>query len=57
MEAVEMFEKAYGLISTETLLANHPWAEDVEKEMERLNSLQLKSDTKGIGVVNEDKPS
>ena len=35
-ESVNMAQASKGIISDETVIANHPWVEDVTGELERL---------------------
>lgn len=42
-EAIEMCVKSKGIISEQTLVANHPWVKDVEKELAQLDEEKEKS--------------
>lgn len=59
MEAIEECEKSKGVISTKTILANHPWVTDAEEELKALEEEQekdinnLKLDQVPLNNVNE----
>lgn len=39
-EVIENCAKSVGLLSTETIIANHPWVDDPQKELERVKAQQ-----------------
>lgn len=45
-EAIENCVKSVGIISNETIAAQHPWVDDVKKEIERLENKSKREDEK-----------
>lgn len=59
-EDVEIAKNSKGIISDETIIANHPWVEDVAVEQQRLKEqekteLDKFGDYKGLGEEDEDE--
>lgn len=43
LEDVQIASQSKGVISDETIVANHPWVEDVAEELDRLKKQEEKS--------------
>lgn len=48
-EVIENIIRSEGLLSEETLIANHPWVDDPAQEMKRLEK-QRKKESESAGV-------
>ncbi len=55
-EAIENCQKSTGVISDETIVANHPWIDDPDKEMERLKAQNEKVNDYPPNVFNTNPP-
>lgn len=51
---IDSIQKSVGILSTETLIAQHPWVDDVEKELERVNSEKAEEVYSPFEATNED---
>ena len=51
-EQIENIQKSVGILSDETLLANHPWVSDPQEELERIEK-QKKEEFEQFGGYNE----
>jgi SPP1 family phage portal protein len=54
-EAIDNCQKSLGILSTETVIAQHPWVDDVQKELKRLEK-QNESDDYGDFGNNHKEP-
>ena len=49
-EAIENCGKSVGILSNETIVAQHPWTTDVELELERIREGKGRSNGTGAGL-------
>ena len=54
LELVDMAQKSKGIISTKTVIANHPWVDDMLQEEQRLE--EEKAAYVDLEKVNTDEP-
>jgi len=52
-EKIDSANKSKGVISDETLVANHPWVDDPQKEMDRLEEQENNADIFGDRIAQE----
>ena len=51
-EVIDNISKSVGIISDETLVAQHPWVDDVQAELERLDEQKQKNmEEFGLGMM------
>ena len=55
VEIVGMASNSKGIISDETILANHPWVDDPAKELERLTNQQTEAAKRNAAAFGMDK--
>ena len=62
MDVINACKSSVGIISDETIMANHPWVTDLDKELERLEAqkeadLELQQDMFGTDNPNGTEPN